>query len=531
MRCRLRSGERPAVNNLHDLLLGKPLGDSAMELLLFSSFALHLLFVLLMLGTAMIAVFFFIHSWFTGYRYELRWDKRVLRIHLALKSLAVVLGIAPLLIMQVLWSVPLLTAAAIMAPYWLGLTGLMIFAFLSLDTLGHKMDVHPVRHMIFGVLGLAALMAIPAVFSAVLTLVENPDKWASVSAGGLGAEPSLVFHWLMRYLHILGAAALFGGAFHYFFSTKGSEDRHYHLSHWMVIAILFQVVVGVLLLISVLKRLTPEVISAVVIGVVAAMLLVSLAFYRNPEAKPRRMRGALVLLPVILVSMLLARQFLQHRAVAPVQAELASRASNLSRRLSPFKEAASRRFSTHLATVYENGETIYANSCAFCHGMKGDGNGSEAANLIIPPEKLNALRIDRGYANQIILKGVPGSGMPYFSVFDRSKQESLLDYLHKQFQLTSKPDLGGRQGDLAAARKTFARTCSKCHGARGEVSGFGRDLQPAPPDFVRYGLMPARAFSIITHGYDGTVMQPFNELPQATRWGLVNLVASFRRTQ
>jgi mono/diheme cytochrome c family protein len=519
------------MNNLHDLLLGKPLGDSFMELLLFSSFALHLLFVLLMLGTAMIAVFFFVHSWLTGYSYELRWDKRVLRIHLALKSLAVVLGVAPLLIIQVLWSVPLLTAAAILAPYWLGLTVLMIFAFLSLDTLGHKMDVHPVRHMIFGILGLAALMAIPAVFTAVLTLVEYPDKWAAVSAKGLGAEPGLMFHWLMRYLHILGAAALFGGAFHYFFSTKGAEDRHYHLSNWMVVAILFQVVAGVLLLISVQERLTPAVIGAVTVGVAAAMLLVGLAFYRTHEAKPARMKWGLMLLPVILVSMLLARQYLQHQAVAPLQMALAARASRLNHQLGPFKEASFNRFRDHLNTVYDNGETIYANSCAFCHGIEGNGDGPEAAKLIIPPEKLNAVRAERPYARQIILHGVPGSGMPYFSVFDKSKLDSLLDFLEEQFQLTTKPKPSVHPGDLAAAREVFANICSKCHGDRGQISAFGRDLQPAPPDLNRYGLTPEHAFAVITGGYNGTVMQPFNELPEATRWGLVSLLTSFRATQ
>ncbi|MCF8033583.1 MAG: cytochrome c [Desulfarculaceae bacterium] len=512
------------MNNLHDLLLAKPFSDGAMELLLFGSFALHLLFVLLMLGTAMIAVFFFAHSWLTGYSFELRWDKRVLRIHLALKSLAVVLGVAPLLIIQVLWSVPFLTAAALLAPYWLGLIVLMITAFLSLDTLGHKMDVHPVRHLIFGVLGLTALLAIPAVFTAVLTLAENPDKWARVAAQGLGSEPGLVFHWLMRYLHILGAAALFGGAFHFFFSTKGSEDRHYHLSNWMVVAVLFQVVVGVLLLGSLLDRLTPAIIAAVTVGAAAAMVLVGLAFYRNPEARTGRMKIALLLLPVILVSMLLARQFLQHEAVAPVQAALEARAQTQRGLLAPWKATALRGFQAHLATVYDDGETIYANSCAFCHGDDGRGGGPEAAALVIPPERLDAVRAQRSYLYQVVAKGIPGSGMPYFTVFDRAKLERLLEHMNQRFAVASPPPAPSSAGDAAAARKVFANTCATCHGTDGRVSRFGADLRPAPPDLTRYGLTPDRAFKVITRGYDGTVMQPFAQLPEATRWGLVSLV-------
>ncbi len=516
------------MNNLYDLLLAKPFSDRVLELLLFSSFALHLLFVLLMLGTAMIAVFFFAHSWLSGHSFELRWDKRVLRIHLALKSLAVVLGVAPLLVIQVLWGVPFLTAASLLAPYWLALLALMIFAFLSLDILGHKIAVHPVGHLIFGVLGLAALVAVPAVFTAVLSLMENPDKWSLVAGRGFVADPGLLFHWLMRYLHILGAAALFGGAFHYFFSTKGAQERHYHLSHWMVVATLFQVVVGVLLLVSRLGSLTPAVTTAVTVGVTAAMLLLGLAFYRNPAADKSRMTSALVLLPVILVSMLLARQFLQHQAVAPLQARLETQAQAQRQRLAPFQLASLQGFTEHLATVYDNGETIYTNSCAFCHGQDGGGEGPEAAALIVPPEKLNAVRAQRQYLYQMVLKGVPGSGMPYFSVFDRAKLASLLDYMADSFGLAAPSQPPTQAGDLAAAKRVFASTCATCHGEGGQVSAFGVGLRPAPPDLTRYGLTPERAFAVVSQGYNGTVMQPFNQLPEATRWGLVRLVASLR---
>ncbi|MBU4605219.1 MAG: cytochrome c, partial [Proteobacteria bacterium] len=80
----------------------------------------------------------------------------------------------------------------------------------------------------------------------------------------------------------------------------------------------------------------------------------------------------------------------------------------------------------------------------------------------------------------------------------------------------------------AAAKMVFAKTCAVCHGEQGQVSVFGGGLRPAPPDLTRYGLTPQRAYAVITQGYDGTVMQPFNALPEATRWGLVGLLASLR---
>lgn len=517
------------MTRLYDLLLAKPLPDAVLEFVLFVSFSLHLLFVLLTLGTAMIAVFFYVHSWWTGYRFELRWDKRVLELHLGLKSLAVVLGVAPLLLLQVLWSVPFFTAASILAPYWMALTGLMIVAFLSLDTLGHKVRVHPVAHMVVGGLGLAALLVVPAVFTAIMSLMEHPDKWSRVAQQGFRADPSLVAHWVLRYLHVLGAAALFGGAFHFFYSTKGTERRHVHMAHWMLNATLFQVVVGVLLLATVASRLSWPVTAAVAVGLAAAMALVGLALYRNPEAGRTRMRAALVLLPVVLVSMLLARQMLQRQTLGPFQARLEAGAKQVEKRIEPLGEAAFARFTSHLATVYDNGATIYANSCAFCHGATGNGNGPEAARLVVPPEKLSQVRAERGYLHSLLVSGTPGSAMPYFTIFDRNKLESLIDYLDARFGAASLPEAPDNPGSPEAAELVWKQTCATCHGQQGRGADYGRDLRPPVPDLTRYGLTPKRIQEVVAKGYDGTVMQPFDRLPETARQGLATLLVELRR--
>jgi hypothetical protein len=37
-------------------------------------------------------------------------------------------------------------------------------------------------------------------------------------------------------------------------------------------------------------------------------------------------------------------------------------------------------------------------------------------------------------------------------------------------------------------------------------------------------MTPARSFQVITQGYPGTMMPGFKELPEASRWGLVQAV-------
>jgi mono/diheme cytochrome c family protein len=128
-----------------------------------------------------------------------------------------------------------------------------------------------------------------------------------------------------------------------------------------------------------------------------------------------------------------------------------------------------------------------------------------------------------------LIRGVPGSAMPYFTIFDRNKLDLLLDYLENQFHITASVATSGDANDLAAAQKVFAQTCTTCHGPQGRVSDFGRGLRPGPPDLSRFSLTPDRIFQVITHGYTGTVMQPFGQLPKATRRGLMDKVIKLRQ--
>lgn len=271
------------------------------------------------------------------------------------------------------------------------------------------------------------------------------------------------------------------------------------------------------------------VISSIAIGGLAAMLFIGIIFYRNTKPGPLRITSGLILLPIVLVSMLLTRQFLQHQAVAPLQAELESRGQIEKSKLAAYQESVVHQYQLQLEVVYDNGRTIYANSCALCHGADGGGDGPESSALIVPPEKLAAIRADRSYLYTLITQGESGSGMPYFTVFDRNKLNLLLGYLDESFNIAGTASLPDEPGDSAAADRMFLQTCSTCHGVKGQISEFGRNLKPPPPDFSRFSLTPQRAFDVITDGYPGTVMQPFRQLPAALRHELVAKIISLRR--
>ena len=115
------------MGNLFDVLLQKPLSDDWFHGLIFVSFTLHMLFVLFTLGTGMLAVYYFIDFQWGGKPKELQLYKRILRTFMAHKSLAAVLGVGPLLLIQVAYTVPFFTAVNLLAPFWL-----LLFLFLKL---------------------------------------------------------------------------------------------------------------------------------------------------------------------------------------------------------------------------------------------------------------------------------------------------------------------------------------------------------------------------------------------------------------
>nr|WP_294511252.1 c-type cytochrome [uncultured Bilophila sp.] len=506
-----------------DLFLLMPLSADGLHGLLFVTFGLHLLFVLLMLGTALLGLLFFLHNRLGGDGPQL-WNRHIVDSHLGLKSLAVVLGVAPLLIVQVRYSHAFFTATGLFSYAWLAVIPLLIAAFLLIDAFGHTMQARAWLAVFCGVLGVGALLTVPAIFTGALSLMERRGEWAAFADKDLGA--GFAAHWLLRYLHVIGAAFVFGAAFHLFFSTADHPEKAVRLRNWLFGATLVQIVIGIPLVFSVAVGLDWPVIGAVTVGVAAAMLVLRVLRPAAPSSVAAGPRSLLILLPVLFVSMLVARQFLQDRSLAPIHEQAVAARQERAKELAPYREQALAAFTAKLNTVYDNGDTIYDGACQPCHGLGGRGNGPAAARLLIPAENLTAIRADRSVIYTTLKDGTPGSGMPYFRLYDREKLERVLDTLSERFSMfaaTPKPQPVG-----PAAMQVWNGTCAVCHGTDGGVSAFGHTLLPAPPDLRVFSLTPEHALEVITNGYPGTAMQPYRDLPDTLRAELAAVSNTFR---
>jgi mono/diheme cytochrome c family protein len=516
---------------LHDLTLPLPLPEAVQRGLLFGTFTLHLLFVLLMLGTAILALSYFIHAWWHGRLGELRWDKQILRIFLAHKSLAVVLGVGPLLLIQVAFTIPFFTAIVLLAPFWLLIIGFLIVSFISFDSLGHRIDTHRYLHLGFGMVAMITLLCVPGFFVAVLVATENPRRWMDIFGMGFAFDWRLTVHWIFRYLHVLGAALVFGGAFHYFFVARRYPRHRASLLRWMLLGLVLQVVLGIALYWSLLQEVPPIVYAYLSAGIGLTAVMIWVVATTMGSRGSLNHTAVIPLLLALLVSMLLARQEFQDQAVSPVLAQVEQATAGYMAKLQPYEKTALAHYRERMNTVYDTGPIVYSQSCAFCHGQDANGNGPDAKYLHVPPEHISAIRAQRSYIMRILDDGVAGSAMPRFTYYERQRREQVGEYLNKTYNIFSLPGrlpvpISSEMRQKAQAE--WDETCSSCHGKDGAGSKSSARFRPPPPNLTEYSLTPQRIRHVIENGYPGTMMSSYSSLGDREIDALVDHVVSFR---
>jgi len=522
------------MNQLNDLPLIPPISPGWIISLLFTAFTLHLLFVLLMLGTAIIAIIYFIDTRWRN-KTEIEWNKTTFDSFIAHKSLAVVLGVGPLLLIQVGFTLPFFSAVNLFAPYWLLVIGLLIAAFFAMDLLSHRIEKNPYVNLFIGLIGLSCLFAVPGIFVLMLVTMENSTNWLTMLSNGYEMGSGLSVHWVFRYGHILGAAIVFGAVFHYFFTSRNNPGKRRAMLFWMAGGILFQVIDGALLLISLPRKASVSGTVCVLVAIIAAMIFLWWVFFSINASGSLNIMWVGLLLSVLLVGMLLFRQELQNRTVVPLVRAAVQNRERYKNVMDRYKDTSLNQYSEFTSVEYYSGKVIYEKACAFCHGKEANGKGPEAKYLNVPPADIAAIRSIRPYLHRILMVGVPGSGMPYFAQFLENRLENTIDYLNEHYQvLEPPPRLPVQVSDstLAKAEAIYVDTCSACHGMDGRATSTSQGFKPPLPDFRYYVLTPERSFQIISDGYPGTMMFAYKDvIDENVRWGLVAVIYSLREDQ
>lgn len=321
------------VPNDIPLALPAPAGVLAAALLV--SFALHIAFVNLMLGGSVLVVV----TEAAGLRRR-EWDRvshAIAETVTVNKSIAVVLGVAPLLSLSVLYTMYLYTANALLGQAWLMIVPLVITAFLL--SYAHKYSWHALEsnkalHLAIGSMAAVVYLSVPFIFLSTINLMLYPEWWRQTTS--LWAAV-LLPNVLPRYLHFVAASLALTGLFLAWYLPRPSLAPTLSLDRLTAAdlrrtflgvtfaATLAQLFLGPL----VFMTLPPRAVSALLVGLLALVVLLAAVLlwtmWREVrEAQPGGRLGRIVtLLTLIVCTMVFARHEVRETAVSPHRAAMA----------------------------------------------------------------------------------------------------------------------------------------------------------------------------------------------------------------
>lgn len=203
-----------------DLPLDLPLPEWLLVSLLVISFLLHIIFINLMVGGSIITLWAQIKG-LKNKEYDI-FAHEIAKTITVNKSIAVVMGVAPLLSINTLYTIYFYSANALTGFAWIMIIPLVTIAFLL--TYLHKYTWSTFdnnRKLHIGIMGLAVaiFLFIPLIFLTNVNLMMFPEKWGTVK-GFLSAL--MLPNVFPRYFEFLGACVAITGIFIVWYNGRKS---------------------------------------------------------------------------------------------------------------------------------------------------------------------------------------------------------------------------------------------------------------------------------------------------------------------
>ncbi|RYD37546.1 MAG: cytochrome C [Verrucomicrobiaceae bacterium] len=359
-----------------DLPLHLPLPEGLLKILLVLFFLVHILFVNLTVGGSLLVSLFE----FLGFRNR-KFDRLALELAKTVtvnKSLAVVMGIGPLLCINLVYTVQWYGANALTGHAWLLIIPLITFAFLLAylhKYTWHRWETGAAKkfHWAISLTSSLLFLAIPFVFLANVNLMLFPGEWEKVKGFFSSLTIGNVFP---RYFHfLLASVALTGLAGAGWFWRRAVVD---HLDNGMsreeLRRLFYQIAAGatalqfvagpILLLTLPSVGVTPLLYKIILPSAVLGLVLL-LALLKKLTGPDIHLRSGYIILCVFFSIVVLGMGSGRH---AYREASLAAHKEQVRKRSSEYEDAlAAWNASNPLsAEPEETPEQLFA-TCAACH--------------------------------------------------------------------------------------------------------------------------------------------------------------------
>lgn len=366
----------------HDIPLPLPVSPLFLEVAIVFLFLIHILFVALMVGGSLLTVAFEIRG-----RRKPECDTLAREIAATVtvnKSLAVVLGVGPLLVMNVFYTVFFYSANALTGAAWLAIIPLVTAAFLL--TYLHKYTWERLAdakglHIAIGALASVLFLIVPFIFLTNINLMLFPDRWTSVH----GFLTALVLpNVLPRYLHFVTASVALTGLFlmAYFGRASYPVEKVFHEFDRQTLRRRFasvtlgatglQLLLGPLLFFTlpaagVSWALAFNILAGVSLALVAIVLLIREVTAPATRLGVRYLATATALTGTV-IFMAYGRHLYRERALEPHRAAMAARTAEFGEAaLAAQMRAKAGIHRTQGEAPLSPGEQVFKSICSACH--------------------------------------------------------------------------------------------------------------------------------------------------------------------
>ncbi|MBK6795403.1 MAG: c-type cytochrome [Acidobacteria bacterium] len=202
--------------------------------------------------------------------------------------------------------------------------------------------------------------------------------------------------------------------------------------------------------------------------------------------------------------------------------------------------------------AFNNPEEFYKNTCARCHGDKGDGHGMIAIYLDPYPRDLTKAGFMNSKTEDRLMKsireGVAGTSMPAWGrVINDDQMRQVFNYIQttyvkdprrplKERKLPETNPVASSRESIARGEQIFLQRCTGCHGKKADGKGTNSiDILPRPRNLRNAEFMNSisdrRLFESILYGVQGSAMQSWIDygLTEKDVGDLVNYMRSFNK--
>lgn len=363
-----------------DIPLPLPLPEWLLVTILIFSFLLHILFINLMVGGSILTLWY---EW-KGLKNK-DYDKLAREIAATItvnKSLAVVLGVAPLLSINVLYTLYFYSSNALTGNMWISIVPWVSVAFLLVYLHKYSWDKlaeNKTLHLSILALGVFSFLMIPFIFLTNINLMLFPEKWGEVhgffSALTLPNVFPRYFHFLTACLAITGVfLAVYFGRKNYDAEAKFKQLTKPALRKNMLTLALaatgFQFIFGPLLFLTLpTKGVTWGLFGVILAGVIVAVVILFQLWEMIKQNEPigKRFYVILGLFTILVAFMGTGRHIYRESALKTHKTMMAERtAAHWEAVKKAHENVLMPSVETEEGTIVP-GEELFKNNCAVCH--------------------------------------------------------------------------------------------------------------------------------------------------------------------